>query len=395
MSEEDKQAFLVINLGVKGTKSFISIEEFQQWLGKEREFWKWPPELQRQDRNFLSQIETRSSQFYNPINTKLNEIRNLQDEDQVKTRAKQISSHIQAQMNRQSIVLSDSAEGDFISDLRQDNPLLAAYTAGGMMGIQMNPSIQGSVEGQFLSIAFKYGYHDRTKNERSALQNLQAEWRELLEQSKAKFEATSTQYDELVAQYEQQMASQKTAFEEFTTLSKTEFDDLINDSKNQLRRIEKTYDEKLALQAAVQYWKNKAISHGSVAVKLSWACGIVGVIVAIFLGIETFIAVGPLQKISDLPLWKGAILLLTAIIGVWSIRVLVRLLLSNLHLKSDAVERRTMLLTYLALLRRGQGPKEEQRELILQVLFRPSATGIVKDDALPPIIAQWLNTITS
>jgi hypothetical protein len=88
-------------------------------------------------------------------------------------------------------------------------------------------------------------------------------------------------------------------------------------------------------------------------------------------------------------------LLLPAVIGVWAIRVLVRLLLSNLHLEAEAVERRTMLLTYLALLRRGQGPSEQQRELILQTLFRPSATGIVKDDALPPIVAKWLNIITS
>jgi hypothetical protein len=43
----------------------------------------------------------------------------------------------------------------------------------------------------------------------------------------------------------------------------------------------------------------------------------------------------------------------------------------------------------------GKRPSEQQRELILQILFRPSATGIVKDDASPPIIAKWLNMITS
>lgn len=117
--------------------------------------------------------------------------------------------------------------------------------------------------------------------------------------------------------------------------------------------------------------------------------------VALLVGVETFLAIGPLQKLSDLPIWKAAMLLLTAVVGVWAIRILVRLLLSNLHLQSEAVERRTMLLTYLALLRHGQGPSEQQRELILQILFRLSATGIIKDDALPPIVAKWLSTITS
>jgi len=395
MSEDEKNALISIELRSSGTKTFTSLDEFQQWREKEREFWKWLPEIQRQDSHIVSQLMAKLSTFFEPIDQMLNATRNIKDDEQIKVKAKQIASHIQAQITRQPIVMSDSVEGAFIAELRQDNPRVAAHTAGAMMGIPLDSSMQESLEGQFLSVAFKHGYRDRTKNERFALQKLQAEWRDLWGQSKMEFEATSKQYNEFGDQYVQQISSQKTAFEDFKITAETEFTNLVEQSQKQLGNIEKTYDEKLALQAAVQYWKNKAQSHGSTATKLAWACGIVGVIVAVFIGLETFIAVGPLQKVSDLPLWKAAMLLLTAIIGVWSIRVLVRLLLSNLHLKSDAVERRTMLLTYLALLRRGQGPKEDQREMILQILFRPSATGIVKDDALPPIVAQWLNTITS
>jgi len=395
MTEQDKEAFLVVDFGSLGMKTFISLDEFQQWRDKEREFWKWSPEIRRQDPHIISRVEAQLSKFYGPIDHMLNQSHNLKDHDQITAKAKLIASHIQTQINQQPVVLSYSTEGKFITELRQNNPKVAAYTAGAMMGILSDLSTQESFEGQFLSVAFKYGYRDRTKSERSALQQLQAEWRDLLSQSKATFEAASKQYDELGTQYVQQMSSQKSAFEAFKTSTENAFQTLFEQSQKQLKNIEKTYDEKLAVQAAVQYWKHKANSHGRAARKLAWACAIVGVIVTIFLAAETFIAIGALQKVSDLPLWKAAMLLLTAIIGVWSIRILVRLLLSNLHLKSDAIERRTMILTYLALLRRGLGPKEEQRELILQILFRPSATGIIKDDALPPIVARWLNIITS
>jgi hypothetical protein len=55
---------------------------------------------------------------------------------------------------------------------------------------------------------------------------------------------------------------------------------------------------------------------------------------------------------------------------VWVVRILVRLLLSNIHLLTDARERVTMVQTYLALLRRGK-IKDDERMFILQTLFRP------------------------
>ena len=59
-----------------------------------------------------------------------------------------------------------------------------------------------------------------------------------------------------------------------------------------------------------------------------------------------------------------------------------RLFLSNVHLHTDAKERVTMVQTYLALLRRGKITKDDER-LILQTLFRPTSTGIMKDDGVP------------
>ena len=394
MNENTGTSFTV-RFGKAGERKFSSIQELQKWRDGEREFWEWLSKVRRRQFDIAQQLLEKLSPLFAPVDQMLSQAKNAQPGPQLEAVEKQIASHIESYLNREFVVLSDATEGKFITNLRQDNPWVAAYAAGALMGIPINPAAPESVEGHFLAIAYRHGYLDRTSSERESLQALQADWRELLNESTATFEATSKQYGELSKQYIEQLGIQKTEFEKFKNTIQDEFNALVEKSGKELKDIEKTYDEKLALQAAVLYWKKKAASHSKAAKKLSWACGIVGVVVASLVAVETFLAIGPLQKLAELPIWKAAMLLLTAVIGVWAIRVLVRLLLSNLHLESEAVERRTMLLTYLALLRRGQGPSEEQRTLILQILFRPSATGIVKDDALPPIVAKWLNIITS
>ncbi|RHW76109.1 hypothetical protein [Colwellia sp. RSH04] len=54
-------------------------------------------------------------------------------------------------------------------------------------------------------------------------------------------------------------------------------------------------------------------------------------------------------------------------------------------------ERRTMIYTYLALSRKGQGPKDEDRQLILQTLFRPSTTDMLKNDQGPTQLVDMIN----
>ena len=49
-----------------------------------------------------------------------------------------------------------------------------------------------------------------------------------------------------------------------------------------------------------------------------------------------------------------------------------------------------MILTYLALSREGADVAPENRELILKHLFRSASDGLVKDEAAPPTILEFL-----
>jgi hypothetical protein len=88
--------------------------------------------------------------------------------------------------------------------------------------------------------------------------------------------------------------------------------------------------------------------------------------------------------------WRVAMLVLIGLFAVWGVRLVVRMFLSHLHLATDAGERVVMARTYLSLLEGDRLASKEDRQLILQALFRPASDGIVKDEGIPPSALEFL-----
>ena len=71
-----------------------------------------------------------------------------------------------------------------------------------------------------------------------------------------------------------------------------------------------------------------------------------------------------------------------------------KLLLSHIHLYADAREREVMISTYMALLRRD-GLSREDFAMVLAPIFKPSTTGVIKDDGGPSSLGDFLNHLTA
>ena len=67
-------------------------------------------------------------------------------------------------------------------------------------------------------------------------------------------------------------------------------------------------------------------------------------------------------------------------------------MLSNIHLATDARHRATVLVTYLAMLKNDK-VTEKERTVILESVFRPIATGLVKDTDSPPSMFEVLEKV--
>lgn len=223
---------------------------------------------------------------------------------------------------------------------------------------------------------------------RAALQRVQEEWAQFTETSHARFKEIERNFSEVF----------ETANQASTDQKKT-FDGLIEKAGQKLDEVEQTYNEKLALLAPVTYWRDRAVEHSK---RARWALGtfLLGIVAAaalIWLELDRWL----LPRLGDSPatevLYFVVItLIVTVTIVAWPLRIVSRLYFSNVHLRSDAEERVTMATTYLSLLREQEGKlSDEDRRLIFQRLFRPAATGIVRDDAMPPTWVDMVSRATS
>lgn len=182
------------------------------------------------------------------------------------------------------------------------------------------------------------------------------------------------------------MRAQKNMFRASQLENKT----LADGASQRLADIEVAYKEHMKLKAPVAYWSHKAIEHKTRAAKYSKILAVfaliggAGLVVALLFLSNHAIDIASQEKPNAVYFILATIGVVCSTIVFWVARVLTRLFLSEHHLAIDSEERSTMVETYLALTLDGK-ITDAERALVLASLFRPTADGIVKDDAAPDI----------
>lgn len=198
----------------------------------------------------------------------------------------------------------------------------------------------------------------------------------------------------------------------FTT--KQQLEKVINESATAQQEFQSAKDAAVnyaKLNASVSYWGTKQKSHKT---KFWWfgsaAIGLIGLLICIlFIALnyheeqingnkktefvsDINITNEPKKIISnneenskyfDFDYSKLAwyiLMIFASSSAFWIIRITVKIALSNLHLSEDAHERVVMIQTYLSFVKEGQ-IDENDKNLILSSLFRPSNIGIIKDES--------------
>ncbi len=144
----------------------------------------------------------------------------------------------------------------------------------------------------------------------------------------------------------------------------------------------------MRLKGPVDYWSAKAVTHSGKAKDYRKVLVGFGAIAGLALTIGLYylsshaIEVASLEKPPAIYLVLTTLGIVATTIVFWIARILTRLFLSEHHLSIDAEERAVMAQTYLALISEGAA-SDSERAIVLTSLFRPTADGIVKDDAAP------------
>jgi len=375
-----------VDLGENGGKvAFRSLEDIEAWVLKEEQTWAWLGEAVRQDGN-INAAHTKQSQAPQQIRQVVNQARPHVDTDNFAAQLNAVEQRITSYYGSIPILSmhSSSPRAEFVLEVKETDPVLAAYILGFFIEVPLVQGVVKSLEGALEGFLFEKGVRKNVTAEKRALTKLRKEW-----------QVSLTEHETEIGELQQQFDDKKVEIEELHLKQKTDFDQMVESGKADLENIAKSYEQELALQAPIQYWNDKKTAHHKLAKTYGIAAGAWLAGSGFLLALAIYEVLNKLKPDTHPALWQSLTLVLSALVVLFVTRILVRITMSHLHLKEDAHERVTMAETYLSLLRHEGGPAKEDLELILKTLFRPTSDGLVKDDALPSPVMEWLTRTKS
>lgn len=212
---------------------------------------------------------------------------------------------------------------------------------------------------------------------------VQATAERLLAEKTEAYSALHKDYVRLAAEVAATKTSQDEAFQQFIEVNQEGHDEALSAHKATMANLEQVFREKMKLRAPVEYWEERQSRHDARSKFLGWLTFGAMLTLALMIGGIAWWVLSGLSTDGKPEVWRVSVLVLVGVLGVWGVRLIVRMFLSHIHLATDAAERVVMVKTYLALLEGENVPSDEDRKLILQPLFRPASDGIVKDEGLP------------
>ncbi len=230
----------------------------------------------------------------------------------------------------------------------------------------------------------------RVSSSERAFEQLRQKAQHLVDSKSLEYDALHREYGLLVDAARTSATQQVDEFAATQATRDEQFTKQFAEHQSGMEALRKTFREEIALRAPAEYWESKRTEHRGRS-KL-YAVLVFGgmVAAALLLGWQIHDLLSETPKGSSPDAWRLALLALFGLFAVWGLRLVVRMFLSHVHLATDASERLVMVKTYLALLEGDRLASKEDRQLILQALFRPGSDGIVKDEGIPPSMFEFL-----
>lgn len=372
--------------------------ELMDWIEKERQFWSWFSNTQAG--NHRGAIDQCLAPLHNAVNSAQQALQyEMSSPESFRQYAAQAQSFLNDAYINRKLPHSASILGKRIEHIRQRGPqeaLAYVFTFIPNQGYQFDARDIDSWRGFLEGMSERYGVATIPKEAFDAalasVEDMQAKIERLMNEKTAAFGELHRHYEKLATDIRATDETQRNTFGEFLQQNQITHDTALDEHKNAMGNLEKTFREKMALRAPVEYWEGRQQHHSRRSTIMgSVAFGAMTVLA----GVIGLIAYWVLSNLQDgkPEAWRVAVLGLIGVLGVWAVRLVVRMFLSDMHLATDAGERVTMVKTYLSLLEGEKLPSDDDRKLILQALFRPATDGIVKDEGLPHPALEALTRI--
>lgn len=406
-----------------GVQRFGSVSDFKQWLKEEREFWNWLGQVQGNHNFRVDQFNSCIQDSQQHLNQSAGEWDKLQDElkrlrkhasggdaDQAKLSQEQLRKKEGAQNlilddfsknvkrsiedhanNRKSHIFRHEPEALYVTSIADEDQLSAIHTLGYFILDRQSPQQNGvqHLKGRFLAEMFTQGLKANEGANTAAFTEAIQTWNRELADYKNKYEEKLSEFETLTSKNQ----STTKAWEVNTEEMATKFSEQLQKNDQDLSNLKETYEAYMVLKGPMKYWGLKRKDHDNEIKKLRkmlvvWSC--VGAVVLFAAAYFLLPAFHPAESIP----WRHiGFFILTSTFVLWFIRLLVKLLLSNIHLSADAREREVMIQTFMALMRHKEsrdGVTKEDIALVLAPIFKPSTTGVIKDEGGPITLSDFI-----
>lgn len=381
---------LQLPVGPEQVKTFRSLEEVGDFITSERESFKWLTAASRNDwsTSHPPELANRVGKAYSDLTDR---IKHIQESTESSKEINRVENEFRQHYKRGGLVYSRSPKGEFIENLREkEDDEYAALVYFYMTDVARSNRIK-DLRAAFEANWYKFDSKRREESENQSLSHLRNEWEKRYESSLA--EAESAIEDQVNSWSEQlsELKSTRDIAEQSISEKENLFSELFSEAEENLEELNTKYEDQIALSAPVKYWKDKADEHSKWSKLWGGVAGLAGVAAGVIFIWQAQSVLGA----EGQPSYPKLIVLLTiASLGIWGLRLLVKLFTSHVTLQRDARERSVMLQSFLALLSEGH-IDENEKDAVLSTLFRPAQDQSLSGDSTPSNAAGWFSKLIS
>lgn len=400
-----------------GNIKFVDRSQLNKFL--ETQIREWDNAFAKSDESYPNALKSVLNDWYS--------IRNISKQISDNSSNFDIFRQVRTFIENRTLVSTSSLEGQKLIKVLAETNELGFFGAWQFrQGASIGTLQTGSDKGAILYLLLSLGMHPKTqkisesavKATSSTLNAISQSFTNQLENKIADLDAeTNSMVERFVGFLANSQEDVREIKEDYASIRKaqhTEFVELAGSAKTEFDRLTSTFKEKIRLEAPASYWTEKAKNHNFWHVVIGCATIVFGFVFALLVWqsgptfashAESIVSI----IVDDLPLIKSTIegqkhlvilrlasigitAILITTLAIWTLRYLVRMMISENHLKSDAQTRSVMISTYLALIKEQGVLEEHDRYIILTSIFRPPTDGLLKDDGLLP---NWFLQVSS
>lgn len=176
--------------------------------------------------------------------------------------------------------------------------------------------------------------------------------------------------------------------------------EIANQAKIDITKLVSAGTSAISLSEPVKFWDDREKIHNDNARKYgkyaSWSASVFAVVLILVI-IYEYLSGVPHQVFGyDFTLPKSltgiATILLTSTAGIWSTRIFIKLMMANLTLEIESIERSTMIKTFVAMKATEASIAQEAELLFYTSLFRPS-NNVISEESTAPEFGKILDAI--